>query len=57
MNDLYRFVTGPLAWIAFLIFVAGSLFRIGHMIYLVRKKEGFILSYFSFAYGLRSIFN
>lgn len=57
MNNLYRFVTGPLAWIAFLVFVAGSLVRIGHMLYLVRKKEAFIFSYFSMSYGLRSIFN
>jgi nitrate reductase gamma subunit len=57
MNELYRFVTGPLAWIAFLVFVAGSLVRIGHMLYLVRKKEAFIFSYFSITYGLRSIVN
>ncbi len=57
MNEIYRFVTGPLAWASFLVFIVGSIVRIAHMIHLVRKKEGFILSYMSWKYGLRSIVN
>lgn len=57
MNEIYRFVTGPLAWASFLVFIVGSIVRIAHMLYLVRKKEGFIFSYISLKYGVRSILN
>jgi nitrate reductase gamma subunit len=57
MHDIYNFVTGPLAWIAFILFIAGILYRLIHMLYLVKKKEGFILSYMSWKYSFRSIFH
>lgn len=55
MHDMYRFVTGPLAWVAFLVFFLGSLYRLISLIQLVKKKEPFIFSYMSWKYGLRSI--
>ncbi len=55
MNDVYNFVSGPLAWLAFIIFIGGSLFRLIGLIILVHKKEKFIYSYMSLKYGLRSI--
>ena len=55
MHDVYSFVTGPLAWLAFLLFIGGSLFQLGRMLYLVAKKERFIFSYMSWKYSLRSI--
>jgi hypothetical protein len=57
MHAIYNFVTGPLAWIAFIIFSAGILYRLIHMLYLVKKKEGFIFTYMSWKYSLRSIFH
>jgi len=57
MHDLYNFVTGPLAWAAFIIFIAGSLYRLINMLYLVNKKEKFIYTYMSFKYSFRSIFH
>ena len=57
MHDFYNFVTGPLAWAAFIVFIAGSLYRLINMLYLVNKKEKFIYTYMSFKYSFRSIFH
>jgi len=57
MHDVYSFVTGPMAWLAFFVFIGGSLFRLGRMLYLVQKKEKFILTYMSWKYSFRSIFH
>jgi nitrate reductase gamma subunit len=42
MHSLYNFVSGPLVWLAFIIFIGGW-------------KEKFIYSYMSWKYSLRSI--
>jgi nitrate reductase gamma subunit len=55
MHDLYIFITGPLAWAAFILFIGGSLYRLLAMLILVNKKEKFIFSYMSLRYSLRSI--
>lgn len=55
MDTLYIFVSGPLAWVAFIIFIGGSLFRLISLILLVHRKEKFIYSYMSLKYSLRSI--
>jgi nitrate reductase gamma subunit len=57
MHDIYQFVCGPLAWLAFTVFIAGSLYRLLHMLVLVHRKERFILSFMSWKYSLRSIFH
>ncbi len=57
MHDVYAFVSGPLAWVAFILFFAGSLYRLIKMIAEVKQKEPFIFTYMSFKYGLRSIFH
>ena len=55
MHNLYLFVTGPLAWTAFILFVGGSLYRLIAMLILAIRKERFIFSYMSWRYGIRSI--
>jgi nitrate reductase gamma subunit len=55
MHSVYDFVSGPLAWVAFAVFIVGSLYRLINLIALVHKKEKFIYSYMSWKYGLRSI--
>lgn len=55
MHDIYQFVSGPLAWSAFIIFIGGCLFRLINLLVLVHRKERFIYSYMSLKYGLRSI--
>ncbi len=52
---IYNVVTGPLVWVAFLVFICGSLYRLNGMISLVNKKEKFIWSYMSLKYSLISI--
>ncbi len=56
MASLYSFVSGPLLWLAFLIFAFGSVFKLSNIFILINKKERFIYSYFSLKYSLRSIF-
>jgi nitrate reductase gamma subunit len=55
MHDIYNFVSGPLVWVAFIVFIGGCLFRLIRMISQVKKKEPFILTYMSLKYSLRSI--
>jgi nitrate reductase gamma subunit len=55
MHTIYAFVTGPLAWAAFIVFIGGSLYKIIRMMMLVHKKEKFIFTYISLKYSLRSI--
>ncbi len=54
-NSIYNFVSGPLVWLAFIIFIGGSIYRIRNLIILVNKKERFIYTYMSLKYSLRSI--
>ena len=55
MHSLYNFVSGPLVWTAFIVFFAGSLYRLITLFVLIHKKEPFIYTYFSLKYSLRSI--
>ena len=55
MHSLYNIVSGPLAWLAFAIFIGGSIYRLISLMVLVNKKEPFIFSYMSLKYSLRSI--
>jgi nitrate reductase gamma subunit len=57
MHDIYRFISGPLAWIAFLLFFGGCLYRLVALLVQVKKKEPFIFSYMSLYFSLRSIFH
>ena len=55
MHALYDFISGPMVWIAFGVFLGGCLFQLGRMLLLVYRKERFIFSFMSFKYSLRSI--
>ena len=55
MFDIYQFVSGPLAWFAFVVFIGGCLYRLVSLLVLVHRKEPFIYSYMSWKYSLRSI--
>ncbi len=57
MELLYSFISGPMLWVAFLIFACGSVFKLGNMFILINNKERFIYSYMSLKYSLRSIFH
>ena len=55
MHSFYNFVSGPLAWIAFIVFIGGSIYRLVRLLNLVAEKERFIFTYMSWRYSLRSI--
>ncbi len=55
MHALYHFVSGPLVWVAFGIFIGGCGYRLWQLVWLAHKKERFIFSFFSLRYSLRSI--
>ena len=55
MHDIYWFVSGPMVWISFAVFIGGSLYRLIKLIHLAIKNERFVFSYMSWKYGLRSI--
>jgi len=55
MHTIYKFVSGPMVWVAFGIFICGGLYRIFTLLTLARQKESFIFSYMSLKYSLRSL--
>lgn len=55
MHSLYNFVRGPLAWVAFIIFIGGILYRLISMLRLARKKDIWVYEYTTLYYALRSI--
>lgn len=55
MHTIYNIVSGPMVWIAFAVFVFGSLYRVVSMAFLAREKDGIVYEYMSLRYGLRSI--
>jgi nitrate reductase gamma subunit len=57
MERIYLFVAGPLAWLAWTIFILGSIYQIWKILKLAQEKEQVLFSYFSMKYALRSIIN
>jgi nitrate reductase gamma subunit len=53
-ETVYNFVRGPLVWVAFIVCIVGSAYRIYTMISTV-KKEKVVLPYLSLKYSMRSI--
>ncbi len=57
MHDLYSFVTGPMAWLAFIIFICGSMGRFYLLFKEAKKKDGAVFEYMDFKFAMRSIFH
>ncbi len=55
MHHIYDFVTGPLAWTAFIIFIGGSIYRIVSMAKLAKQKDTVVYAYTNLFYAMRSI--
>jgi len=53
---MYEFVTGPLAWLAFLIFIIGMAIKVISAIRLASKKDKVVFNHWSWGWSLRSIF-
>lgn len=55
MHSIYQLLSGPMLWLAFILFIGGSLYRLGHLYALVLRKERFMLSYWDLKHGLLSV--
>lgn len=55
MHDIYSIITGPLLWFSFIAFFTGSIYRLGSMAILAKKKDEVVYAYMDFKYALRSI--
>jgi len=53
--DLYQFITGPMLWISFLVFMLGSLFRVARFFYLAGSRDRGFYQYFNLKYILLSL--
>lgn len=54
LQSLYNLVRGPLVWVSFIVFIAGSIYRVLSMLFLA-KKDRVVYPYMSLKYSLRSI--
>jgi nitrate reductase gamma subunit len=57
MYGLYNFVTGPLVWASFAIFIFGTIYRLASMYALAKKKDAVSLAYMDWTFSFRSIIN
>jgi len=57
MHNIYSLVSGPLAWVSFILFVGGCLYRLTSMAVVAGEKDSMVYAYMSFRYALRSIFH
>lgn len=52
---MYEFVRGPLLWFAFIVFIAGTIYRIASLIRLSLIKDRVVYNHFSLKWAVRSI--
>ena len=57
MHAIYNIVSGPLVWVAFIIFIGGSIYRLVSMALLAKKKDPMVYAYMHPKFALRSIFH
>lgn len=57
MHSFYSFISGPLLWAAFIIFVTGNMYRLISFFILAKKKDPTVYSYMNPYYALRSLFH
>jgi len=55
VNALYQFVSGPLVWVTFAVFIGGSFWRLYSLYQTSLKKDVYVFEYFSFSHALNSI--
>lgn len=55
MSGIYDFLSGPMAWVAFGIFIFGSIYRLVSMYRLAKQKDMAALAYMDVKFSARSI--
>ena len=53
---MYSFASGPLVWIAFIVFIGGTAYQLIRL-FQTAKKDKVIYPYMSLKYSLRSLFH
>jgi nitrate reductase gamma subunit len=57
MYTLYALVTGPLAWVAFIVCIGGILVRLIHLAVLASRRDPMVYAHFHPGYAARSLFH
>lgn len=57
MHTLHNFVAGPLAWLAFLVFIGGSVYKLAAMAKEAKEKDALVYEYWSTTHAVQSIFH
>jgi nitrate reductase gamma subunit len=55
MHTLHNFVAGPLAWLAFLIFIGGSAYKLVTMAKEAKEKDALVYEYWSTTHAVQSM--
>ena len=55
MHTVYDLLTGPMAWLSFIIFFGGIIYQLIARGILAKQKDGVVFTYWSFYYAIRSI--
>jgi len=53
---MYQFVTGPLAWLTFIIFFGGMTYRVVSIVKLAQAKDKVVFNHLDLSWSLNSIF-
>ncbi len=56
MHAIYNFVSGPLVWVAFIVFILGLAYRLYVLLSKTKQKEPFVFEFWSWKFALNSIF-
>lgn len=54
MQTLYNLASGPCVWVAFIVFIGGSIWKISSLISLAKKKDIWMLEYWSWSHAINS---
>ncbi|GAB6178426.1 hypothetical protein JCM16814_33170 [Desulfobaculum senezii] len=55
MQSVYNFVSGPLVWVTFAVFIIGSIWRLASLLSLAKQKDNYVFEYWSWSHALKSI--
>ena len=54
MNAFYNLVSGPLVWVAFALFLGGSVWKVWSLLAQTKKTDGYVFTYWSWKHALNS---
>ena len=54
MNAFYNLVSGPLVWVAFALFLGGSVWKVWSLLAQTKKTDGYVFTFWSWKHALNS---